>query len=155
MPSLADFAARGKVIAVNDDSVVFTPKDTNYELRLVTKSRYDGPVNIPVDARVRAVVRKLLTVPSGGGFITPIFGPPRIVQGRVRHLEEGVIVAMAGTPFILELPAADHALDLNSGRIAMGVMVNAIVLPGATFELATAPTGGAGEAAPVERGVVA
>jgi hypothetical protein len=140
MPSLADFVARGKVIAVNDGSVVFAPKDTNYELQLVTKGRYDGPVNIPVDARVRATVRKLLTVPSGGAFVAPIFGPPKTIQGRVRHVEEGAIVVQAGMPFILDLPAADHAMDLNNGPISVGSMVNAIVLPGATFELVSAPT---------------
>ena len=139
MPSLADFTARGKVMIVNDDSVVFVPKDTNYELRLITQGRYDGPVNVPIDARVRAVVRKLLTVPSGGGFVTPIFGPPRILQGRVRHVEDGAIVVQAGMPFVLELPAADHALDLNNGPITVGRMANAIVMPGATFELVASP----------------
>jgi hypothetical protein len=107
-------------------------------MHLVTAARYDGPVNIPVDARVRAVVRKLLTVPSGGAFVAPIFGPPKTVQGRVRHVEEGAIVVQAGMPFVLELPAADHALDLNSGPIAVGTMVNAIMLAGATFELVSA-----------------
>jgi hypothetical protein len=141
MSSLADFAARGKVITVNDGSVVFAPKDSNYELQLVTSGRYDGPVNIPVDARVRATVRKLLTVPSGGAFVSPIFGPPKTVQGRVRHVEAGAIVVQAGLPFVLELPAADHALDLNSGPIAKGMMINAIVLPGATFELVSTPVG--------------
>lgn len=139
MPSLADFAARGKVIRVNDDSVVFQPKDTNYELQLATAGRYDGPVNVPVSARVRATVRKLLTVPSGGAFISPIFGPPRIVQGRVRHVEESAIVVQAGLAVVLELPAADHQLDLNNGPITVGKMVNAIVLPGATFELVDSP----------------
>lgn len=143
MPSLADFVARGKVIAVNDGFVVFTPNDTSYEMHLVTKGRYDGPVNIPIDARVRAVVRKLLTVSSGGAFVAPIFGSPRTIQGRVRHVEEGAIIVQAGMPFVLELPVADHALDLNSGPIATGTMVNAIVLAGATFELASAPVGAA------------
>lgn len=135
MTSLADFAARGKVIRVNDDSVVFQPKDTNYELQLATKGKYDGPVNVPVNVQVRVTVRKLLTVPSGGAFISPIFGPPKTVQGRVKHVEEGAIVVQAGMPFVLDLPSADHQLDLNNGPITVGHMVNAIVLPGATFEL--------------------
>ena len=141
MPSLADFAARGKVIRVNDDSVVFQPKDTNYELQLVTKGKYDGPVNIPINVQVRATVRKLLTVPSGGAFISPIFGPPKTVQGRVKHVEEGAIVVQAGMPFVLDLPSADHQLDLNNGPITVGHMVNAIVLPGATFKLLTSSVG--------------
>jgi hypothetical protein len=141
MPSLADFAARGKVIRVNDDSVVFQPKDTSYELQLLTAGRYDGPVNVPVSARVRATVRKLLTVPSGGAFISPIFGPPRIVQGRVRYVEDSAIVVRAGVTLVLDLPSADHQLDLNNGPITVGHMINAIVLPGATFELVTSPVG--------------
>jgi hypothetical protein len=141
MPSLADFTARGKVIAVNDGSVVFQPKDTNYELKLVTKGRYDGPINVPVSARVTSTVRKLLTVPSGGAFIAPIFGPPKTIQGRVRHVEDGALVVQASFPFVLELPSADHQLDLNNGPITVGHMVNAIVLPGATFELVAAPAG--------------
>ncbi len=139
MPSLADFTARGKVTTVNDNSVVFAPKDTSYELHLLTKGRYDGPVNIPIDARVRTVVRKLLTVPSGGGFVSPIFGPPKTVQGRVVHVEDGAIVVQAGLPFILELPQADHALDLNNGPITVGLMANAIVMAGATLEWVGAP----------------
>jgi hypothetical protein len=141
MPSLADFAARGKVIRVNDDSVVFQPNDTNYELYLVTSGRYDGPVNVPVSARVRATVRKLLTVPSGGAFISPIFGPPRIVQGRVRYAEDSAIVVRAGLPLVLDLPAADHQIDLNNGPMTVGHMINAIVLPGATFELVGSTVG--------------
>lgn len=143
MPSLADFTARGKVIAVSDGQVVFAPKDTNYELQLVTTGRYDGPLNVPIDARVRATVRKLLTVSSGGAFVAPIFGPPRTIQGRVRHVEDGGIVMHAGLTFVLELPLADHALDLNSGPISTGTMVNAIVLPGATFEFVSTPAGAA------------
>lgn len=141
MPSLADFTARGKVTAVTDGGVVFAPKDSNYELQFVTAGRYDGPVNIPVSARLRATVRKLLTVPSGGAFVAPIFGPPKTIQGRVHHAEEGAIIVHAGVTFVLELPAADHALDLNSGPIRAGMMVNAIVLPGATFELVQTPAG--------------
>lgn len=141
MSSLADFTARGKVIAVDDGSVIFAPADTSYEMRLVTQGRYDGPVNIPVDVRVHATVRKLLTVDSGGAFVAPIFGPPRTIQGRVVHVEQGAIVMQAGMTLVLKLPAADHAMDLNCGAIARGTMVNAIVLPGATFELVSAPAG--------------
>ncbi len=141
MPSLADFVARGKVIRVSDDTVVFSPNDTSYELQLVTKVRYDGPVNVPIDAGIRATVRKLLTVSSGGAFVAPIFGPPKTIQGRVRFVGEGMIVVGAGLSFTLELPAADHALDLNSGPISVGTMVNAIVMNGATLEWISAAVG--------------
>ena len=140
MSSLSDFATRGKVIAVRSGSIVFQPKDTNYELHLATREQYDGPINVPVSALIRATVRKLLTVSSGGAFIAPIFGPPRTVQGRVRHVGEEAIVAQAGLSVILDLPRADHAVDLNTGPIGIGTMVNAIVLAGATFELLSSST---------------
>ncbi len=145
MPTLADFTARGKVIAVNDASVVFAPRDTSYELQLATQGRYDGPVNVLVDAWVRATARKLLTVSSGGAFVSPIFGTPRTIQGRVRYIEaERAIVVQAGMPFTRELPAGDHARDLSNGAIAVGSMVNVIVLPGAMFEMVGVASVGTG-----------
>ena len=142
MPSLSDFTARGKVTAVRDGTVVFQPSGTNYEIQLATAGgKYDGPENTLIDGLIRGTVRKLYTVPSGGNFVTPIFGSPRIVQGRVRHVDERAIVLQAGAPFVLELPAADNALDLHTGPIAVGSLVNAVVLPGATFELAKATAG--------------
>jgi hypothetical protein len=142
MPSAADFVARGKVTAVRDNNVVvFQPANTNYELHLAARggSRYDGPVNTLVEGRVRLGARKVLTVPSGGNFIEPIFGHPRTIQGRVRHLEDRTLVVQAGAPLIVELPAAETALDLTNGPITAGSLVNVMVLPGATFELVGAP----------------
>ena len=83
------------------------------------------------------IARKVMTVPSGGNFVVPIFGPPRIVQGRVRYLSADVLVVHAGTNFVVQLPVSDSAFDLSSGPIAMGSMVNATVLPGATLEVVT------------------
>lgn len=139
MPSLSDFTARGKVTSMRDGSIMFQPAGTNYELQLAPAGgKYDGPMNTQIDCVIRGSVRKLWTVPSGGNFVSPIFGTPRIVQGRVRHVEERAIVVQAGAPFLLELPAANSALDMNSGPIGVGSLVNAVVLPGATFELAGA-----------------
>jgi hypothetical protein len=80
-----------------------------------------------------------MTVPSGGNFISPIFGPPRIVQGRVRFLSANVLVIHAGTNLMVELPASDTAFDLATGAIGMGSMVNATILPGGTIALASKP----------------
>jgi hypothetical protein len=137
MPSVTDFIARGKVTAVRDNNVVvFQPSNTNYELHLaVSGGAYDGPVGGLVEGRIRVPARKVLTVPSGGNFVEPIFGQPRTVQGRVRHVEERAIVVQAGTPIVVDLPQADNALDLTNGPIANGTMVNVMALPGATFEL--------------------
>jgi hypothetical protein len=138
MPSSTDFPACGKVLRVDDSFVVFSPANTNYELNLATASRYDGPVGVLVEGWVKASARKLWTVPSGGNFVTPIFGPTRIVQGRIKFLDQTSMVVQAGLPVTISLPAADSAYDLSSGALSVGVLVNATILPGASFQLVTA-----------------
>lgn len=141
MPSPTDFPTTGKVTAVLDGTVVFNPRGTTYQLHLKTAGRYTGPVNAPVEAVIRATGRKIWSVPSGGNFITPIVGPPKIVQGRVKHLDERFLVLQAGANVVVELPSADSAIDLASGAITIGMMVNATTFPGATFELAGTGSG--------------
>lgn len=136
MASEMDFPARGKVIRVNDDSVVFAPSNTTYELHLRTPAgRYDGPVDALVDVIIRCTARKMYTVPSGGAWVTPIQGPTRIIQGRVRHVEPRYVVIQAGTTFLVRFPEADSAIDLVTGPMRIGAMVNATLLPGSTLEL--------------------
>jgi hypothetical protein len=140
MPSSNDFPARGKVIRVEESAVIFIPANTNYELKLVTSGRYDGPVDTAIEALIQVTARKLWTVPSGGNFIAPIFGPPRIIQGRIKYLDQTTMVVQAGVPVKVTLPLAESAFDLNTGALTVGSLVNATVLPGAKFELATAST---------------
>jgi hypothetical protein len=141
MANEMDFPAKGKVTRVDGKSVTFVPAGTNYELHLEAEgSGYSGAVNVPVEAVVRLRARKVMTVPSGGNFISPIFGPPRIVQGRVRCLSANVLVIHAGTNLMVELPASDSAFDLATGAIGMGSMVNATILPGGTLAMASKGT---------------
>lgn len=129
-------AARGKITAVKDGVVHFAPSGTNYELHLDAPG-YAGPVGALAQGYVRVTARKVWTVPSGGNFIAPIFGTPRTIQGRVRAVEDQSIVVHAGVPLVVELPAAESGYDLVNGGIAVGVMVNIMVMPGARFEPVT------------------
>jgi hypothetical protein len=141
MSSPTDFPTPGKVIAVMDDgqTVIFAPHGTRYALHLKASGAYAGPVNSPLEAILRLVARKVYTVPSGGNFITPIIGPPKIVQGRVLYADERQLVVKASANFVVGLPADDLAIDLDNGPIALNTMVNVVALPGATFELAVKP----------------
>lgn len=141
MPSASDFPARGKVLRVENGVVVFQPANTNYELHLALAKGAEAPApsGLSVSAVIRCTARKVMTMPSGGNFITPIFGPPRVIQGMVRYLEERVAVVQAGAPIVVTLPADDAAYDHNAGPITTGRMINATLLAGATFELAKAP----------------
>jgi hypothetical protein len=142
MPSSAlDFPARGKVIRVEGNVVVFNPAATTYELRLVNRDGAELPraSASTISCHIRANARKVWTMPSGGNFVTPIFGPPRVIQGRVRYLEETLAVVQGGVPIIVTWPADPVAFDLATGPIIPGAIINATLLPGATFELAAAP----------------
>jgi hypothetical protein len=138
MPSNTDFPATGKIIRVEDAFVVFSPSNTNYEIKLATPAKYDGPVNTLIEGLIQGSARKLWTVPSGGNFVSPIFGPPRIVQGRIKFLDQTFMVVQAGVPIVVKLPAIDSAYDLNTGALSIGTLVNATIMPGASFELVTA-----------------
>jgi len=126
--------ASGKVTRAEDGTVVFNPTGTRYELRLAAAG-FTGPIGKPVKALIRATARKIYTVPSGGAYITPIFGPPRIVQGFVRQGDERTILVVAGgCPFLIDLPPAEAAIDLDDGPMYKGKMVNVVCEPGARVE---------------------
>jgi hypothetical protein len=125
--------AWGKVISAKDGLVVFNPAGTSYELHLACPT-FDGPLNKPVKAMIYLTARKIYTVPSGGNFVSPIFGPPRMVQGMVRAADERSLVVHAGCPFYVDLPAADSGIDLSNGPISVSRMVNVVCLPGARME---------------------
>ncbi len=139
MPTPNDFPARGKIIEVNGDRIVFSPSNTTYQFHLLKSGGAAVEASDrPVEIFIRVQARKVYTVPSGGNFIQPIFGPPKIIQGRVKFADERLIVVHAAVPIICELPAEDSAIDLDEGRIQVGRMANVVAMPGATFQLATA-----------------
>jgi hypothetical protein len=135
MPKATDFPAVGKVLSRDDTSLLFNPQNTNYELKLAI-ANYDGPVGQRIEGLIIVSARKIYTVPSGGNFIQPIFGPPRIIQGRVKYLDEKEMVVQAGAPIIVQLPAAEDAYDLANGDLMVASLVNVVALPGAKFMLA-------------------
>jgi hypothetical protein len=127
--------ARGKILAVEPAGIVFQPVGGNYRLHLQTLGgKTAAPLNTILEGVIRATVRKIYTVPGGGSFVTPIYGPPHIVQGRIVGLDEQSMVVNAGVPFHLQLPAESSAYDLSNGPLAVGALVNVVLIPGATFE---------------------
>ncbi len=138
MPSPTDFPTPGKVTAVKDGVVLFVPRGTTYEMHLKLIGAAP-PIGTPVDALIHVDARKVWTVPSGGNFLVPIMGPTRIVQGQVRYCDDKQLVVKAGANVVVNLPAADSAIDLPTGPIAVGRMVNVTALPGASVEFVQLP----------------
>ena len=125
----------GKVISFQDGIAVFNPTGTRYEFRLA--GSFNGKLNTPVKCTIRVTARKVYTVPSGGSFVTPIYGPPRIVQGQVRKADARSLVVQAGTcSFHVDLPAEESGIDLDDGPIFAGRLVNVVCEPGARVEFA-------------------
>jgi hypothetical protein len=126
--------ARGKVIEAANGWVKFVPANTTYQLQLAAPA-YAGPLNTPVDGIIRVTARKAYTVPSGGNFISPIYGSPRTIQGRVRAVDGNSIVVHAGMPIHVRLPDEASAVELANGTIGVGSLVNVVALPGTAFEV--------------------
>lgn len=128
-------ATKGKVIRVEGDRVVFKPGTTTYEMHLVCPG-YAGPVNEPVELVISAVARKAYTVPSGGLFVSPIMGTPKVLQGRVKDLTDEQITLDCGVLINITLPTIPGSVELARGPIEAGTLVNVILLAGAKAELA-------------------
>jgi hypothetical protein len=139
MADVTELPTKGRVIRTAEGRVMFAPAGTSYELELMVNGAYDGPINAPVRGVIRAKARKVYTVPSGGNFVTPIAGPPRIVQGWVLAGNERMLIVHGGANFVIELPADDAAIDLDEGALAVNKMVNCVLLPGASFECVREP----------------
>jgi len=141
MAQITDFPARGRITSVQDGKITFQPTATNYELHLAVPAGFSAEVGTLVDGLIRVNARKVYSVPSGGNFVSPIFGPPKTIQGRVKFVSDREVVVQAGVPIVAELPGDVSAIDLNSGGIAVGTLVNVVAFPSAKFELLGAAVG--------------
>ena len=134
MATATEIVATGIVLSLRDGLVTFNPTGTNYEMHLAAPA-FAGPMEVPIKAIVRVRPKKIWTVPSGGLFVNPIFGPPKIIQGRIRALDENNMIVHAGGAIHVSLPMDERIYDLANGPLKVGAMVNVTALPGATFEL--------------------
>jgi len=134
MATMTLIPSTGKVSSAKDGVIVFSPAGSNYEMHLVSRA-FAGPLNTPLKGLIRVRPKKIWTVPSGGLFVNPIFGPPKTIQGRIRSIDERQMIIHAGGEFIVDLPLDDRIYDLANGPLKVGVMVNVVAEPGATFEM--------------------
>src|SRR5688572_13360748 len=108
MASESDFPTRGKIVVVEEGLAKFAPAETRYQWHLGLQGKHDNlPIGAPIEVFIYVDARKLYTVQSGGNFVEPIVGPPRIIQGRVRFVSDSVIVVNASANFIVTLPRAN------------------------------------------------
>lgn len=136
--SAVDVASRttkGVILVQQDGYVIFRPIDTSYEHHLIAPAGFHAEAGRNVRAVIRVKARKVYTVMSGGNFVQPILGQPRIIQGRVVTLEGGTLYVKAGSLFAVELPTGRDTIDMANGEPAVGSLVNVVALPGATIDV--------------------
>lgn len=131
-----DLTTTGEFLGTRGDWVIVKPLNANYEHHLRFEGASPSALGKHVRGVFRGVARKVYGVPSGGAFVTPILGTPRIVQGRVVSVTDRQLAVRAAGVWLIDLPADALAIDLAQGPVAEGDMVNAVLLPGAWFEVA-------------------
>lgn len=126
--------AQGVVRPADNGKLTLNPLGTRYEIQFDCPAPANSGPSLKGVIRVKA--RKLWTIPSGGGFVSPLVGSPRVIQGRVKSIEGNRLVVQAGFPICVELPEDQTGFDLKNGSLQPGVMVNVTAFPGAQFEAA-------------------
>ena len=126
--------AQGVVKSAGNGKLVLKLSATQYELHLESALSADPGSRIKGTVCVQA--RKVWTISAGGSFTSPLVGPPRVIQGRIKSVDGNRLVVQAGFPVSVEMPQDKTGLDLKNGPLQAGVMVNITAYPGARFEVA-------------------
>jgi hypothetical protein len=127
-----DIRSKGRIVRTHNGLAVYQPANTSYEHHVTAPATL--PTDRPMRASIRVQARKVYGVPSGGNFVQPIFGSPRIIQGRVASIDGNTLTVQAGATFVCVLPTGKDTIDLHHGAIEVGKMVNVVAFPGATLE---------------------
>jgi hypothetical protein len=126
---------RGILESVSDEWIVLSLPGTSYRLHLqptVPASSITTPIGNRIKGVIHAKALRMFKAAGGGGgqFIEPLDGEPRIVAGRVTHVDQAnrrVLVQMAA-PVWMTLEDAQRP-DMFSA----GDMVNCYVESGTRF----------------------
>lgn len=127
--------AKGKVSRVDGQTVVFCPQNSTYELHLESPNSAQMLTGKPVEMSISGNARKVYSVGTGGLFISPIIGTPKILQGRVKDVAEGWLTINCGVLVNVKLPTEAGAIELANGQIQAGSLVNVVLFAGASCEV--------------------
>jgi len=126
-----DSLANLRVVEVRPEFVIFEVPGTEYRLHLATISPLGGSVGKRVQGEIHAKALRMHRSDTGGRFIEPIYGQPRIVQGEVLAIDapaRRVLMDMTVPVWVSVQPAQDL------GAIQPGELWNCYVESGTWFE---------------------
>lgn len=122
--------ARGTLEAIADTHIVMSLAHTDYRLHLAPTAPITTELGKRIKGTIHARALRMYSASGGGQFIEPLVGAPRIVAGRVMHIDQAnrrVLVDLAA-PVWITLEKSQPA-----DRFALGEMVNCYVESGTQF----------------------
>lgn len=120
-----------RFVRVQNDIAVFRVPGTDYELHLVCRDPINTPPGRRVQGTIHARALRMHQSDTGGRFIEPVYGPPRIVQGSVieADAQNNRLLMDLAVPVWVTLDPAQSA-----AKIPPGAMLNFYVESGTRFE---------------------
>ena len=126
--------ARGRLISHDGQTLVFEPAHSSYRLHLAAA----GPIEADVGQRISGIIEgkalRLFVSQAGGTFIEPLWGAPRIANGRIG------VVDHAGNRLLVSTAAPIWVHIGDSGQsatqFAIGQVVNFYLQSGTQFRQA-------------------
>lgn len=125
--------ARGVLVEASASKVVVSFPASDYQLHLAPERPVTSAVGKRVLGIIKGQARRIDALKSGGQFVEPVMGRPRIVQGRVVEVNTsangpGTVTVACPMPIVLKVGELQRAEQFK-----VGDLVTTHVLPGATF----------------------
>ena len=125
--------ARGILDSLTDEEMVLAVPHTEYKLHLaptVPAGEFNRYIGKRIRGVIEAVALRIHRATSGGCFIEPIWGAPRIIAGTVCSVDRDNrrVLVDAGVPMWVTAPKGQNVAALHEGEL-----VNFYVRSGTSF----------------------
>lgn len=122
----------GKLLEHTPGQMVLGLPDTDYRMKLVLEIEPPVAVGQKITGTLHATARRVDVIPAGGGYVEPVFGRPRRVQGRITggHGPSRTLYVKAGPTLICTLSDERQSPE----QFSIGQLVSFDVEAGAVFK---------------------
>ena len=115
---------------MDGDKIILAIPATDYQMHLVCNGKTAAHIGKRIQGVIHVKALRMHKASAGGSFIEPIYGHPRVVQGRVVAIDlaQNRLLCEVVVPMWVEPFDGQSAADFNAGD-----MVNFYAQSGATF----------------------
>ena len=130
MQSTASDITRAVLQHMDGDKIILAIPSTDYQIHLMCSGNTATQVGKRIQGVINIKALRMHKASAGGSFIEPIYGHPRVVQGRVLAIDlaKNRLLCEVVVPMWVEPFDGQSAADFNAGD-----MVNFYAQSGATF----------------------